>query len=604
MASAVPVPSFSQVPLPFSCSSLQSPSAGPLNALPASSRLPLRKVPAPRPRHALDYSIRVVSLVPTSGKLKKMASHGLLQSGGSEKVFAHYGRLEENTVVFRSRISGEFGTLSVSLQRGGAKKIGASKTTSSSEESPEAMAGDSKETAKSKRRASKKSRGEELVGSSGDAGNTNTNLAKPASRGRKKSSTRKTKSGKKVEEVDLAEKEKVGSKEEEEDEGGEDYDDMMDFPYESPGLICCFGAAQREFVPSVRVSDRQMHPDIYSTWKGLQWSPPEFSRAPGGPPSNVAIAHVRLGGRAAFMGKVGNDEFGNDLVYKMNTEKVQTRAVKIDPSSKTAMSYMKIVCKGGKLSMKTVKECAEDSLKSSELNLAVLKEAKIFHFNSEVLTSPSMHAALFKAIRLSKKFGGYIFFDPNMPLPLWKSREEAWDVIKEAWNQANIIELTKQELEFLLDEQYYEKKREYRPQYYAESYDQTKKRRDYYHYTREEISPLWHDNIKILFITDGLFRIHYYTPQFEGTVIGTEDVLITPFTCDRTGSGDALVAGIMRKLVEHPEVYEDQDKLERDLRFAISAGIISQWTIGAVRGFPTESATQNLKEQVYIPSMW
>ncbi|KAF3795525.1 Fructokinase-like 1 [Nymphaea thermarum] len=606
MASAVPVPSFSQVPLPFYCSSLQSPSAGSLNALPASSRLSLRKVPAVRPRHALDYSIRVISLVPTSGKLKKMASPGLLQSGGSEKVFApDGGRLEKNAVAFRSRISGDFGTLSVSLQRGGARKIGASKATPSSEESREAMTGDSKESPKSKRRVSKKSRGEELVGSSGDAGNTDANLAKPASRGRKKSSTRKTKSGKKAEEVDLAEKENVGSKEEEEeDEGGEDYDDMMDFPFESPGLICCFGAAQREFVPSVRVSDRQMHPDIYSTWKGLQWSPPEFSRAPGGPPSNVAIAHVRLGGRAAFMGKVGNDEFGNDLVYKMNTEKVQTRAVKIDPSSKTAMSYMKIVCKDGKLSMKTVKECAEDSLKSSELNLAVLKEAKIFHFNSEVLTSPSMHAALFKAIRLSKKFGGYIFFDPNMPLPLWKSREEAWDVIKEAWNQANIIELTKQELEFLLDEEYYEKKREYRPQYYAESYDQTKKRRDYYHYTREEISPLWHDNIKILFITDGLFRIHYYTPQFEGTVIGTEDVLITPFTCDRTGSGDALVAGIMRKLVEHPEVYEDQDKLERDLRFAIAAGIISQWTIGAVRGFPTESATQNLKEQVYIPSMW
>eukprot|EP00262_Sarcandra_glabra_P012197 TRINITY_DN3099_c0_g1_i1.p1 TRINITY_DN3099_c0_g1~~TRINITY_DN3099_c0_g1_i1.p1 ORF type:complete len:491 (+),score=51.72 TRINITY_DN3099_c0_g1_i1:71-1543(+) len=389
----------------------------------------------------------------------------------------------------------------------------------------------------------------------------------------------------------------------EEDEDA-DYDDGIDFPYESPPLICCFGAAQREFVPTVRISEQRMHPDMYSTWKGLQWKPPEFGRAPGGPPSNVAISHVRLGGRAAFMGKVGDDEFGNELVYCMNSEKVQTRAVKIDEKLKTAISYMKIRFEDGKMKAEVARECAEDSLMSSELNLAVLKEARMFHFNAEVLTSPSMHPALFRAISLSKKFGGHIFFDLNLPLPLWKSRDEARDVIKKAWSEANIIEVTKQELEFLLDEDHYEKRRNYRPQYYAESFEQMKIRRDYYHYTREEISPLWHDGIKLLFVTDGTLRIHYYTPLFDGVVIGTEDVLITPFTCDRTGSGDAVVAGIMRKLTVHPEMYNDQDVLERQLRFAIAAGIISQWTIGAVRGFPTESATQNLKEQVYVPSMW
>ncbi|KAJ8453358.1 hypothetical protein Cgig2_008242 [Carnegiea gigantea] len=312
-----------------------------------------------------------------------------------------------------------------------------------------------------------------------------------------------------------------------------DYDDGMDFPYLDPPLVCCFGAVQKEFLPTVRVSEAQMDPDIYSQWKMLQWTPPEFGRAPGGPPSNVAISHVRLGGRAAFMGK-----------------------------------------------------------------------ARIFHFNSEVLTSPNMQSALFRAIKWSKKFGGLVFFDPNLPLALWKSRDETRAVIKQAWEEANLIEVSTQELEFLLDEEHYERRRNYRPQYYAENYDQTKKRRDYYHYTREEIAPLWHDGLKFLFVTDGTLRIHYYSPSFDGVVVGTEDVLITPFTCDRTGSGDAVVAAIMRKLTAHPEMYEDQDVLQRQLRFCIAAGIISQWTIGAVRGFPTESAAQNLKEQVYIPSLW
>lgn len=215
-----------------------------------------------------------------------------------------------------------------------------------------------------------------------------------------------------------------------------------------------------------------------------------------------------------------------------------------------------------------------------------------------------MQNTLFKAIRWSKKFEGFIFFDLNLPLPLWRSRDETRELIKKAWRQANFIEVSRQELEFLLDDDYYERKRNYRPQYYAENYEQTRNRRNCHHYTREEISPLWHDKIKFLFVTDGTLRIHYYTPDFDGVVVGTEDVLITPFTCDRTGSGDAVVAGILRKLTTHPEMYTNQDYLERQLRFAIAAGIIAQWTIGAVRGFPTESATQNLKEQVYVPSMW
>ncbi|CAH2064177.1 unnamed protein product [Thlaspi arvense] len=383
-----------------------------------------------------------------------------------------------------------------------------------------------------------------------------------------------------------------------------DYDDGIEFPYDDPPLVCCFGAVQKEFVPVVRVHDNPMHPDMYSQWKMLQWDPPEFGRAPGGPPSNVAISHVRLGGRAAFMGKVGEDDFGEELVLMMNKERVQTRAVKFDENSNTACTRVKIKFEDGKMKAETVKEPPEDSLLASELNLAVLKEARIFHFNSEVLTSPTMESTLFKAIQWSKKFGGLIFFDLNLPLPLWRSRNETRKLIKKAWDEANIIEVSQQELEFLLDEEYYERRRNYTPQYFAEDFEQTKNRRDYYHYTAEEIKPLWHDGLKLLVVTDGTLRLHYYTPSFDGVVVGTEDVLITPFTCDRTGSGDAVVAGIMRKLTTCPEMFEDQDVLERQLRFAVAAGIISQWTIGAVRGFPTESATQNLKEQVYVPSMW
>ncbi|WCJ28403.1 fructokinase-like 1 [Euphorbia peplus] len=441
----------------------------------------------------------------------------------------------------------------------------------------------------------------------GDSGNGAVESPKPR-RGRKKKTSNppsstapppeKTKRAKKIETATI----EVSSAKS--DDELEDYDDGIDFPYLSPPLVCCFGAVKKEFVPTVRVHDNQMHQDKYSEWKMLQWDPPEFARAPGGPPSNVAISHVRLGGRAAFIGKVGDDDFGDELVLMMNKERVQTRAVKFDEGVRTACSFMKVRFEDGKMKMEMVKEAAEDSLVASELNLAVLKEARIFHFNSEVLTSPTLQSTLFRAIKLSKKFGGLTFFDLNLPLPLWRSRDETWKVIRKAWDVADVIEVSRRELEYLIDEDHYERQRNYKPQYYAESYESTKKWRNYYHYTPEEISPLWHDGLKLLLVTDGTIRIHYYTPSFDGVVVGTEDVLITPFTCDRTGSGDAVVAAVMRKLTICPEMFDDQDVLERQLRFAVAAGIIAQWTIGAVRGFPTESATQNLKEQVYVPSMW
>lgn len=106
----------------------------------------------------------------------------------------------------------------------------------------------------------------------------------------------------------------------------------------------------------------------------LQWKPPEFARAPGGPSSNVAVAHVRLGGRAALLGKVGEDEFGEEIVMGLNKEKVQTRGVKFDSGFRTGCSYMKVKFDGGKMRMETVKEAAEDSLRSDELNLSILKE--------------------------------------------------------------------------------------------------------------------------------------------------------------------------------------------------------------------------------------
>lgn len=52
-----------------------------------------------------------------------------------------------------------------------------------------------------------------------------------------------------------------------------------------------------------------------------------FVKQAGGAPANVTAAIAKLGGNAALVGKVGNDQFGKYLIEVMNEVKVDTTMV-------------------------------------------------------------------------------------------------------------------------------------------------------------------------------------------------------------------------------------------------------------------------------------
>lgn len=151
----------------------------------------------------------------------------------------------------------------------------------------------------------------------------------------------------------------------------------ISYTYGWPPLVCCFGAAQHAFVPSGRPANRLIDYEIHERMKDALWSPEKFVRSPGGSAGSVAIALASLGGKVAFMGKLGTDDYGEAMLYYLNVNSVQTRSVRIDSKRETAVSYMKIG-KRGRLKMTCVKPCAEDSLSKSEINIDVLKEVKDF----------------------------------------------------------------------------------------------------------------------------------------------------------------------------------------------------------------------------------
>ena len=71
-----------------------------------------------------------------------------------------------------------------------------------------------------------------------------------------------------------------------------------------------------------------------------------FQEAPGGKGANQAVAVARLGARVAFVGRIGRDRGGDDLLSRLKAEAVETRYVVRDPAAPTGVALI-FVGEGG-----------------------------------------------------------------------------------------------------------------------------------------------------------------------------------------------------------------------------------------------------------------
>ncbi|KAG6436659.1 hypothetical protein SASPL_101561 [Salvia splendens] len=91
------------------------------------------------------------------------------------------------------------------------------------------------------------------------------------------------------------------------------------------GLVVSFGEMLIDFVPTV---------------SGVSLGEaPGFLKAAGGAPANVAIAISRLGGKAAFVGKLGDDEFGQMLAGILKENNVCAEGINFDKGARTALAF-------------------------------------------------------------------------------------------------------------------------------------------------------------------------------------------------------------------------------------------------------------------------
>ncbi|CAH9131428.1 unnamed protein product [Cuscuta epithymum] len=306
------------------------------------------------------------------------------------------------------------------------------------------------------------------------------------------------------------------------------------------------------------VSFGEMLIDFVPTASGVSLAEaPGFLKAPGGAPANVAIAVARLGGKAAFLGKLGDDEFGHMLAGILKENAVRADGINFDKGARTALAFVTLRADGEREFMFYRNPSADMLLTPDELNLELIRSAKVFHYGSISLIVEPCRSAHLKAMEVARNAGALLSYDPNLRLPLWPSAEEARTQIMSIWEKADVIKVSDNELEFLTG---------------SDKIDD------------ESALSLWHPNLKLLLVTLGEKGCRYYTKNFRGSVGGFHVK-----TVDTTGAGDSFVGALLCKIVDDHSIIEDESRLKEVLRFACACGAITTTKKGAIPALPTKA---------------
>ncbi|GKA35550.1 probable fructokinase-6, chloroplastic [Tanacetum coccineum] len=251
-------------------------------------------------------------------------------------------------------------------------------------------------------------------------------------------------------------------------------------------LVVCFGEMLIDFVPTIN---------------GLALAEaPAFKKAPGGAPANVAVGIARLGGSSAFIGKPLADEFGYMLADILKENNVNNEGMRFDPGARTALAFVTLKKDGEREFMFYRNPSADMLLEESELDLDLIRK---FNYG----TVQSAHIA---ATKVAKDAGVLLSYDPNLRLPLWPSADGVAEKEALAYGYSRLS--SEEEIVFLTNGE--------------DPYDDNVVRK------------LYHENLKLLLVTEGPDGCRYYTKVI---VSGKCERTLKVDPVDTKGAGDALM---------------------------------------------------------------
>ncbi len=290
-----------------------------------------------------------------------------------------------------------------------------------------------------------------------------------------------------------------------------------------------------------------------------------FAQNPGGAPANVAAAVAKLGGKAAFIGKAGNDMHGRFLKSTLEDAGINCSALKLDNDYFTTLAFVDVKEDGEREFSFARKHGADKMLANSDIPLDLISQSRIFHFGSVSLTDEPARSATIFAAEKAREAGATVAYDPNYRASLWQSEAAARTQMRAALKLADLVKISDEETQLLTGEANCEKAAEI----------------------------LIENGAKIAVVTLGKDGAYLRTREGGRYIDGFKANAI-----DATGAGDAFWGGFLFKLSESGKKTDEitLDDAAEFARFANAVASLCVEKCGAIPAMPSvEEVGKRLK---------
>ncbi len=174
---------------------------------------------------------------------------------------------------------------------------------------------------------------------------------------------------------------------------------------------------------------------------------------PGGAPCNVLSMLQKLGNKTAFIGKVGDDNFGHMLKEVVAAQGIDVSGLVFDSDVPTTLAFVHTAPDGDRSFSFYRNPGADVMLTEKEVARELIENARLFHFGTLSMTHAAARNATKKAIRIAKECNLMVSFDPNLRPPLWADLGEAKQAMTFGFSNCDILKISDDEILFFTGEE-------------------------------------------------------------------------------------------------------------------------------------------------------
>lgn len=159
----------------------------------------------------------------------------------------------------------------------------------------------------------------------------------------------------------------------------------------------------------------------------------------GGAESNTAIGLARLGHEVAWLGRVGDDEFGAMVLASLRGERVDTARATVDSDAPTGLMVRGRDTQGRTQVFYYRTASAGSRLSPEDLDATLISDARVLYITG---ITPALGAgpksAVMSALEIARASGVRVAFDPNYRSKLWNI-DEARPVFEEILAMTDVV---------------------------------------------------------------------------------------------------------------------------------------------------------------------